>query len=543
MALLSSRPNTLFFLATDGLSGLSLWASEIASGSQVALFQAGVGYSGDSVLSGLIQIGESLFFTVATSDLASPTLWVSDGTIEGTHQVAELCTDLLALPPPALRLPEDRLYYGSRLANNSCRFLSTDGTEAGTIQLAEFSNTSPYGGAPLEAVATPKEVYFSFDDSERGIELWAVVPGSNAPRLVTDLNRPGGDSSPRDLSPFDGRLLFSVCSTHQEFVWMTDGTATGTQPIPNAPPVGEGCHGFNQPRIVSLGDVGIFLNADFSQDGQIWRTDGTPGGTFSLGDIPYYPSLGGLVSAQNLAFFTRESEVWRTDGTVAGTFMVKDLGTDFVIEFGLIKSAKDELWFLVRGRYQGEQVWMSDGTSAGTHPVTDFPESSTPSLFSLFAVLGDDVYFFVRDDNGDTKLWVAQLPASFSFWERTSLVVLENHLYFFGGAASNGEGFVALYRSDGTDVGTHVVALLGALPPSITSRPTLMTVLDNQLYFVIDDEDHGRELWASDGSEAGTRLVAERPVLASSSPPTTAPTASSRGPAMAPPPARGCSKI
>lgn len=45
------------------------------------------------------------------------------------------------------------------------------------------------------------------------------------------------------------------------------------------------------------------------------------------------------------------------------------------------------------------------------------------------------------------------------------------------------------------------------MPGSLGSTPHEMTASGSRLFFTADDGDHGRELWVSDGSSAGTRLV------------------------------------
>ena len=63
-----------------------------------------------------------------------------------------------------------------------------------------------------------------------------------------------------------------------------------------------------------------------------------------------------------------------------------------------------------------------------------------------------------------------------------------------------------LWKSDGTRAGTVLVKDIhpGA---RTTATPTSLTAVGGTLFFTADDGTHGRELWKSDGTEAGTVLV------------------------------------
>jgi ELWxxDGT repeat protein len=62
-----------------------------------------------------------------------------------------------------------------------------------------------------------------------------------------------------------------------------------------------------------------------------------------------------------------------------------------------------------------------------------------------------------------------------------------------------------LWKSDGTAAGTQMV--LDINPGSAGSRPSLLTNVNGTIFFAADDGVHGRELWRSDGTATGTKLV------------------------------------
>ena len=62
-----------------------------------------------------------------------------------------------------------------------------------------------------------------------------------------------------------------------------------------------------------------------------------------------------------------------------------------------------------------------------------------------------------------------------------------------------------LWRSDGTDAGTYQVKDIN--PGVENSDPSYLTVVGSTLFFIADDGVHGPELWKSDGTPQGTLMV------------------------------------
>jgi ELWxxDGT repeat protein len=87
----------------------------------------------------------------------------------------------------------------------------------------------------------------------------------------------------------------------------------------------------------------------------------------------------------------------------------------------------------------------------------------------------------------------------------SSLVNVNGTLYF---AAKSGNTH-ALYKSNGTDAGTVRLK-------TFASAPSHITHVNGTVYFTAEDGEHGRELWRSDGTPEGTKLVKDlRPGSAS----------------------------
>lgn len=93
-------------------------------------------------------------------------------------------------------------------------------------------------------------------------------------------------------------------------------------------------------------------------------------------------------------------------------------------------------------------------------------------------------------------------PVAFSGF--SNLQALPNTMVFTIDDNQHGE---ELWVSDGTDTGT--VLLKDINPDGAWSSPNQFEALNGRLFFAADDGTHGEELWVTDGTALGTQLVAD----------------------------------
>jgi ELWxxDGT repeat protein len=359
-------------------------------------------------------------------------------------------------------------------------------------------------------------LYFRADNEEIGEELYVSDGTAEGTQLVKDIN-PGSSingnifsSSPTNLTEFDDKLFFSADNGESgDELFVSDGTAEGTQLV----------------KDINPGST-IFSYLDYTYPG---KDSSDPGSFLEFNDKLYFTANNGK----------NGEELFVSDGTAEGTKLVVDLypgdGDGFANGFspanGFYPSKfveyKDKLYFRANNGESGEELFVSDGTATGTKLVADldpreredgYVYGSNPSELVEYK---DKLYF--RADNGEsgeelfvsdgtaegTKLVADLYPGKDSYGNSndsfpTELVEYKDKLYF---SADNGETGTELYVSDGTAAGTKLVADIN--PNAAGSYPRSLVKFNDQLYFSADNGETGTELYVSDGTAEGTKLVAD----------------------------------
>ena len=340
------------------------------------------------------------------------------------------------------------LYYFTRKTSNEAEFWRSDGTAAGTFAL--------WPGQATTLLAMNGGVTFRGYDDLHGAEPWFSDGTVAGTRMIADIN-PGTASSyayPNGPVVSNGVLFFPAQASPILLPepWRSDGTAAGTRAItPDAP----------NPRTFTDVNGTIYFAGDIHDSAfDLWRTDGSNSGTVLIRHfeaLDHAPSLMWSIAGKLLFMLPRAGELWRSDGTPAGTVKVSKVSVplcpnsqDYAVMNGAL------YWIYVSGT--AFELWRSDGTEAGTYQI--------PAPV---------------DVNLTNEQQCVPHP----------IIVASNRLFFAAPDSAHG---LELWTSDGTSIGTHILADLK--PGSASSYPTSFAVVGTTLFFDADDGVHGRELWA-----------------------------------------------
>jgi ELWxxDGT repeat protein len=565
----------LFFTANDGTTGYELWKSDGTDAGTVLVKDVRPGLKLSSTPKELTNVSGTLYFT-AYHETYGRELWKSNGTATGTVLVKDIRPGSAESLPDHLTALGSTLYFGANNGTNGRELWKSNGTATGTLLVKDINPGSVSysgGGFPHLSHFTAYNglMYFmTYTDRPR---IWRTDGTTAGTFPISPLNRHFIEIDP-NLTVFAGSLYYVSNGYQGESngfmeLWKTDGTEGNHQLVRSD----LGRYGNNQMELTAGQTLMYFVTwEDFSGSiEKIWSTDGTTENTWPVGyGVAYgssYPS--NLTTVNNTFYFSADNGdeygLFRSDGTAEGTQLFQPFGTATLKSFfgsnGVLYFVED------RNSGQNEQIlWRSDGTAIGTYPLIVLNYTSLPVNYMAtangmvyvatqnrligtngtqggtvplrtfpydigwMADAGEELVFAANDGSKGYELWKSNGTAAGTvllrdIWPGSSsslfatasevnkaAVTMNGVVYFLGNAG--GDSNMELWRTDGTSAGTRMVK------NDETGKPfnpmNHLAVANNAVYvFTLDyseEEDlssHG--LWKSDGTAAGITMIKRFP--------------------------------
>ncbi|MFO0820326.1 MAG: ELWxxDGT repeat protein [Pirellulales bacterium] len=499
---LASSNGSIYFTAFPGVCRSScdtdirqVWRTDgTAAGSQLlAEFSSP---SANLAIGEFTQVGTTTYF-VANADL-----WKTDGTAAGTVKVH----DFNAFPPPReLTNVNGTLFFVASDGSQGTELWKSDGTTAGTVLVKEIEAGS-FGSDPRELTVMNGTLYFVASDMYRALnrdyELWKSDGTAGGTSVVADLIPGATGSQPSSLEAVGNRLFFfATDGVVGKELWTTDGSVAGTQLVKDINP---GVSGTPSSNSIASGDI-YYFRIGIS----LYRSDGTAAGTTVVAD-----SSGNIlnpidqVDAGGVLYVGTNSGLWRTNGTPAGTIKLSSNSANRLTRAG------SQVFYT-----DFDELWVSDGTAAGTRLAKPFPNVIAQTI--TMAGLGNYVYFDVDDGIHGVELWRSDgSTAGTTLVKDVNTITTDSTRVDFGYkiqfteysrqalfSASSGNGAQGheLWRTDGTAAGT--ILLADSVPGSGSTGPNELQPLSRGVVYAGNTSSAGRELYLSDATTVGTGLL------------------------------------
>lgn len=442
-----------------------------------------------------IDLGGRLVFSAVRRDVAARQPFETDGTQEGTQMLADT-GGYSTSPFPMFQASPSLVFF----RGGNGKLWRIKGPPPLVIQDLGFDTNGEF------AVLGGKLYLDGYVAS--GLELYALDLDADTPALVHDIEAGTGSSNPNFLTAVGGRLFFAATQAGDVELWMHDPAGPTTARVKDIETSGS-----SYPQGLTVIGSNLYFHANAAGDTRVWTSDGSEGGTVSLGGTYSYP--GQPVELGGLAFFAASNGtdyvLFKEDG-MGGAVQV---GTDYEAASDTLMQAGSRVFFLgfAADDTGNAELWATDGTDVGTARVADIrpgPESSSVYQFTKF---GSSVVFVANDGTAGNEPWISDgteagteriidlrpgPQRSDVEWMRD----VGGTLYFGGDADARGD---ELWKSDGTAAGTSFVADIN--PGDRDSNPQPFTPFGARLAFSASGDRTGTEFVVSDYTTPGTTLL------------------------------------
>ena len=387
------------------------------------------------------------------------------------------------------------------------------------------------GSGIQQIVKTSNYTFFNAEDDDldidRGLYRTDGTPGGT---IKLNLTYPTYISTKAEkLTALGDKVVFAGdnSATYGE-IWVSDGTQSGTIALERFQPTASGVTPIVE--LKTMGSNVFYSVVDGNNHAVLKKTDGTPSGTSVVYDFSAFtgiPQVVYLTPVNNILYFivydaggTGVDQLWRSDGTTNGTYMLMNFGTSQFVE-SFIMPAGNTMYIMIGAFTNPRQntLWKSDGTTTGTVPVK-LIGNNIPGLGNAYphnTAIGSTLYFAGLDGNGK-ELWktdgteagtimVQNINAGAASSNPTLLTALNNTLYFYADGGINGN---ELWKYDGT-IASEVMDIYpgstGSKPLSNASIPTGFVESNGTIVFNAANDATGQELWITDGTAANTKKI------------------------------------
>lgn len=327
---------------------------------------------------------------------------------------------------------------------------------------------------------------------------------SQSVTLVKDINPGATGSTPQYLTNYNSKIYFSASNgTNGLELWESDGTTAGTKLV--------------QDFVVgSSGQIPSYLTV-FNNKIYYSAISGTPSGLYTYDETngikllnETFKNTSGLFAANNKFYFT-STFLYEMDNNET----IKQVSTE-VHSNGKYGAVNGKIIFGGKPATSTNnyyQLYVYDGQSTTLLKTINPTSTGIPQNFYYSSAL-NKVIFSASDNStepwisdgteaGTYKLKDLYSDSDFSSSSPNGFTQVGDKVVFAATNYSNGG--IELYVTDGTEAGTKL--LKDIYPGSTGSNPSKFTFLNGKVYFFANGGSNDAQLWETDGTAEGTKLT------------------------------------
>ncbi|WP_116128143.1 T9SS type A sorting domain-containing protein [Lewinella sp. IMCC34183] len=479
-------------------------------------------------------------------------LWRTDGTVAGTFAVDDLYPGTVESRLSNLTIWKDGILFTAESPLYGSEVFFSSGS-AGSAEIVVDINTETSGSKPRPRAVVGRRLVVEATTPGTGTELFTVDTAGKVELLIDAVWGKWGSFPDVFADSLSDTGLIVTNSNWGNYLYRTDGTPGGTvrldargQLNPTGPISGPGQIGdalyflkiigrsenllaydaatdsfkivkvinpysdgiIPGPAFATLNDSVLLFRAE-NRDGEVelWRTDGTEEGTYTIKGTVEQPAYGPLenvsfpVVADGVAYFRAikyNPRLWRTDGTEAGSWELRGserlAWPEDVFLFG------DRVHFPA-GPDDNRKLYTTGGERDDVLP-SPITEGSVYEALEQFTSFGRQLVFTATTADAGNELWVTSDPESAAIplgdLNAGPADARPLDLYAYNDSTLLFSAFVPelgreLWTSDGTAEGTVVVADMN--PGTASADPRDFLRYGDFVYFSADDGRIGHELW------------------------------------------------
>ncbi|RFS16575.1 hypothetical protein [Emticicia sp. C21] len=395
--------NTWYFNGRDHRGG-ELWKTDGTETGTMLVKDINSGYL-STIIQEIVAVGNTIYFTARFTNENTNRLFKSNGTENGTIEIILSSSNQVPVNPQKLTATIDKLFFWGE---NNLKLWVSDGTIIGTHTI----QTSPaVGSITPHLTAVGSKVFFD------NYGLW-VSDGTEIGTHEVFYIDSGTSLSPYLMIEFKNKLYFFSDyfkdSDFKEALFESDGSAVGTKIVKDF----ESNYALLSSIYLFLQKTNnrLFFRYGFNTGSppysfNLWTSDGTTQGTQPVKTITFGQN-------SNLDFFSVNNQlylflkanatgsilnIWKSDGTPEGTVQLLNNAANSNMVSAI--NFYDKLFFSYYDKEYGTELFKVNQTNTGICLAGEIRNGSKNSMIYNLMDFPDKILFWGTDEIHGSELW------------------------------------------------------------------------------------------------------------------------------------------